>query len=333
VEGICCVTISDSPKLICTLANNPAMAPTKTFSNTITTATRAQTKMPSTITAPSLAASVSTVTSLITHCRRSPPSTATEAIADPLELLHTTATLAKAHVTRLSVALRPPITEDAAVKFVTEFGATIVPSLAVGAASFDGAVHGKALKVETQRAVEALLAAIAEYMEGVQDGGDRLMNTGVVWSAADRVIGLKDLGLCGVVEVAVRECAEMVEDARNELKEWVEDSGEDEDAGSGEEDEWDLPARKGTLDEAMKNSAEEAIKKMKLVTILFGAARKRRLLGEGRLSGDPQRVDRIAEVAKEISGLVDDLGMAFYEEEELEVAVSAAALLVSGGLC
>jgi hypothetical protein len=333
----CCVTIYDSLKFIPTLANNPATAPPKLFNTTLTTtaATRAQNEMPSSTTAPTLAASVSTVTSLITHCGTSlttpsPAVTTTETIADPLSLLHDTATLTKAHVTRLSVALRPPITEDAAIKFVKEFGGSIVPSLVVGVASCDAAVHGKALKVETRRAVDALLAAIGEYMDGVLEGGDRLKNTGVVWSAADRVIGLKELGLCGVVEVAVRDCAEMVEDARTELKEWVEDNAEeeDDDAGSAgeDEDEWDLPARKGKLDEAVKNSAEEALKKMKLVTILFGAARKRRLLGEGRLSGDPQRVDRIAEVAKEISGLVDDLGMAFYEEEELEVAVSAARL-------
>lgn len=294
-----------------------------------------------------LAASFSTLTSLIAHCRASlvapttstPPPSSSSCIpeasaADALEHLHAAATLAKAQITRLSVALKPPATADAAEKFVREFSATIVPSLAAAAAAVDAAAHGKALAKEVRRAVDALLASIAEYVTAAATtgggGADRLAATGVVWCAADAVLRLRDLGLCGVVDAALRECGEMVEDARAELKAWVDSEG----AGDAEDedgDEWDFPAagRKGALDAAVKCSAEHAVRKMKLVTILFGAARKRRLLGDARLSRDPQRVDGIADVSKEISALVDDLGTAFYEDEAVEVVDQAREKLVT----
>jgi len=71
-------------------------------------------------------------------------------------------------------------------------------------------------------------------------------------------------------------------------------------------------------DLASPADAEAAVKKLKLVAILLGAAAKRRLTGAARLLADVARVDRIADVAKDISRLADDLGIAFYEGEDLE---------------
>jgi hypothetical protein len=140
-------------------------------------------------------------------------------------------------------------------------------------------------------------------------------------------MGLKTQGLVGVVDCALKGYGEMIRDAWTELKEWVEE--EDEDGSEEDEDEqsfWDRPTRKGKLDVVTKKSAEDALKKLKLVTILIGAVRKRRLGGEGVLKEDRIRVDAIAEVGKEISGLADELGMAFYEDEDLEDTVSTSYL-------
>lgn len=194
-----------------------------------------------------------------------------------------------------------------------------------GAASLDPVLHGAALTEEGVRAVDALLGALEEFVGGVGNGADRLVGTGVVWSAADRVVELRALGQTGVVAKAVETCAEMVGDAFTELKEWVESEDLDgsDSEGDGEDAEqefWDRPTRKGRLDEVTKEAAEGALKKLKLVTILFGAARKRRLVGEGAL-GVVGRVDAIAVAAKEVSAVADDLGVAYFEEEELEDAV------------
>jgi len=140
-------------------------------------------------------------------------------------------------------------------------------------------------------------------------------------------MGLKTQGLVGVVDCALKGYGEMVGDAWTELKEWAEE--EDEDGSEEDEDEqkfWDRPTRKGKLDVVTKKSAEDALKKLKLVTILIGAVRKRRLGGEGVLKEDRIRVDAIAGVGKEISGLADELGMAFYEDEDLEDTVSTSYL-------
>ena len=158
--------------------------------------------------------------------------------------------------------------------------------------------------------------------------GERLTDTGVVWSAADRVIALRDLGACGVVERALKCWGECVEDARVELRGWIDDedlegSDSELDEEDADQDFWDRPTRKGRLDEKTRGKAEEAVRKLKLVTILFGAARKRRLTGEGKLEGDVERVDRIAGAGKDISRLADDVGIAFYEGEDLEDVVSS----------
>ncbi|KAI5848183.1 hypothetical protein BZA05DRAFT_475638 [Tricharina praecox] len=287
-----------------------------------------------------LSASLSTLTTLITHCRASLAAASTSAAStsaastsaapppasfDALAALHSTATLARAHITNLSVTLRPPITSGGVEKFTSELSSTIIPSLTAAACSLSAAAHGRALTLEARAATDSLLAAIGEYIAAVAGGrGDaRLPNTGVVWSAADRVLKLRELGNGGVVERDVGAWAECVDDAREELKGWVEDEDLDGSESEGDEDEmeqefWDRPTRKGRLDEATRKRAEEALRLLKLVTILFGAARKRRLLGDARLKEDVNRVDGIAEAAKNISRLVDDVGMAFYEDEDLE---------------
>ena len=279
------------------------------------------------MTSSTIAPSLVTLSSLIAHCRdaiANPTYTNPPLTADPLTLLHTAATLAKANITRLSVALRPPVTDEAAQKFLTELSASIVPTLAAAVSSCDPLAHGHVLASEVRVAVDTLLAAIAEYVNGAETGGDRLLNTGVVWSACDRLIGLRESGAAGVVAKDLGSYTEMVGDAAAELKTWIEEEDED---GSGDDDDdedeqgfWDRPTRKGRLDEVTKEAAEKSGKTLGLVKILFGAIKKRRLEGAGKLA-DVGRVDGIAGIGKEISGLADELGMAFYEEEDLETVV------------
>jgi hypothetical protein len=180
---------------------------------------------------------------------------------------------------------------------------------------------------EVRASVDQLLAAVGEYVAGAETGGDRLLNTGIVWSAADRVIALKATGLAALVQKQMEMWQKTVKDAAKELKEFIEtvDLGDDEDEDGDQDEEledeeqafWDRPTRKQALDEETKKAAEEGLKKIKMCGVLLGVAREGRLQGETRLT-DVKRVDGMARAAKEISGLADDLGMAFYDEEELE---------------
>lgn len=186
-----------------------------------------------------------------------------------------------------------------------------------------------------RRDADAVLAALGEFITAAIEGeeGKRLVDTGIVWSAVDRLVGLVKGGQAGAVEQVLASCAEIVKDAEGELREWVEEYKENkDDEGDGDEDEdeegefsddegWGGDkGGKVEFDEAMLKRAEQSLKRIKLVTILFTAARKRRLVSgaEGRLEGDVERVDEIAERGRELEKLVDDLGMSFYEDEKDE---------------
>ncbi|KAF8539707.1 hypothetical protein BDD12DRAFT_881840 [Trichophaea hybrida] len=130
--------------------------------------------MPSTSPTSALTPSLTTLTSLITHCRTSlqnPIYTSPPLTTTPLTLLHSTATLAKAHTTRLSISLRPPITIDAAKKDLSDLTTSIIPSLVAGVSSCDPSIHGAALADEVRGAVDVLLGAIAEFVRGTEGGG------------------------------------------------------------------------------------------------------------------------------------------------------------------
>ena len=249
-------------------------------------------------------------------------------------------------MTRLAVALKPPAAADAALLFTRELQNAVLPALVCSVWLCDPAERGAALATEVVSAADALLAAILEFLAsagtqplpGDGDGngpdGGVVLQTGIVWSAADRLAALCSLGLLGVVERAVREQAELVDDACSELREFIDGQGDGEDGDDDDDGEheandngddyeaeqqfWDGNSKKKKgLDAATKELAVGALKTAKLVGILLSAVRKRRLLGSGALRDQAAvpRVDAIASLAREISALVDDLGIVFYEHD------------------
>lgn len=244
-------------------------------------------------------------------------------------------------MTRLAVALKPPIAVEAAMLFARELQNAVLPALVCSVWLCDPAGQGAALATEVVSGVDALLAAILEFLAsaGAQsllgdggrggDGTDRgmVLQTGIVWSAADRIVALCSLGLLGVVERIVREQAGLVDDACSELREFInvqDDDDDDEEANDhgdnceAEQLFWDgNNGKKKGLDAATKELAVGALKTVKLVGILLSAVRKRRLLGSGALRGQAAvpRVDAIASLVREISALVDDLATVFYEHD------------------
>ncbi|KAI5815553.1 hypothetical protein BZA77DRAFT_73838 [Pyronema omphalodes] len=298
--------------------------------------------MPSAVPNTPLTPHLATLTTLITHLRASintPTSSTVAAAADsnisPLDLLFSAATLLRAHVTRLSISLRPPVTVEAAEKDLATLSATILPSLVAAVTACSADAHGAVLVSEVRASVDQLLGAVGEYVAGAETGGDRLLNTGIVWNAADKVISLKATGLAGLVQKQMDMWQKTVKDAAKELKEFIEtvDLGDDEDVDQDEELEdeeqafWDRPTRKQALDEETKKAAEDGLKKIKMCAVLLGVAREGRLQGETKLT-NVKRVDGMARAAKEISGLADDLGMAFYEDEDLEDVQEAKQELI-----
>lgn len=268
---------------------------------------------------------------------------------NPLDILHDIGSLTRAYTTKLSIAIRPPnIIQDAAARCVQDITQFIIPPLLAAVEMVSPVVYGITLQTAIIRAADNVLTALEEFAkeipeicrEGKSGGGrDRLASTGVVWQAADELIALRTKGLLGVVRDATKLHMEMLKDASTELKEWLEESVDDEDdgperGGEGEEDEgafWDAPKKglaKGDVESRIK--VEASLKKMNLVTILLRAVTKRRLMGAGKL-GDVKRLDRIAELGKCVANLGDDVGMGYYEDDTDE-AVRSSPLCTAFGI-
>lgn len=292
----------------------------------------------------------SSLLSLLTQCRESlntPTTPQFTPIPNALPLLHSAATLAKAHTTRLAIALRPPVSPDIATQFLSELRDTVIPSFTAAAASLradrDQVGHVLA-KAATQKA-EAVLKALEEFVGDIEGGEGRLVNTGIVWATIEALLKVKDCA--GVVEGILDGAGELIADAGEELKEWIEEEGEDEkDDGEEEDDEaqWSDDGEeddkffgsKSTTpkDQAMVELAKTAQKRIRLTGILLAAAKKRRLAvgAEGRVD-HVARLDKIAVIAKELEVLVDDLGSAIYEEEKEEaVCVLSQAVDITSNL-
>ncbi len=110
--------------------------------------------------------------------------------------------------------------------------------------------------------------------------------TGVVWESCDALVKLCDDGLVALVVKKAEEWRAVLLDAAEELKEWGEDTVDDEDQDDEAENEDDKndeddmfgtgnKLRKG--DEDMKKLLDLGVKKLKMVGMLYQAVIKRRL--------------------------------------------------------
>lgn len=286
--------------------------------------------------AKSLEVSVLSLLTLISHSRNllstGGISPATKPPTDnPLNILHDIGSLTRAHTTKLSIAIRPPnIIHDAAARCVQDITQFVVPPLLATIELMSPKEHGSTLYTAVLRAADNVLAALEEFAREIPEicragksagARDRLASTGVVWQAADRLVALRTKGLTGMVQDVVESHMAMLKDAAAELKEWLETNDEDgDDEVDGEKDEggdafWDSP-KKGLAkdDTETREKVDASLKKMKLATILLGAVVKRRLTGEGKLH-NAQQLDKVAELAKSLASLGDDIGMGYYEDD------------------
>lgn len=170
-----------------------------------------------------------------------------------------------------------------------------------------------------------------------REGRDPLATTGVVWEACDALSELATLGVVGLVVKKAEQYRATLLDAVAELKEWGEDEGDEEDgeegkwSGDDEEDDFDnafdaLKLPRGQKE--LRAQLESALKKLKMVGMLYQALVKRRLktfpfsgTTAGDWSGDAWSMgilDRVMETLKSIPESVDDLASAFYELDAVE---------------
>jgi len=138
----------------------------------------------------------------------------------------------------------------------------------------------------------------------------------------------------------------LISDAAGELRAWVVEVCEEDDEGFVDDDDcvreeeeggeesglesWEgRRRRKRGRDEVavIRGSVEVALKKVRLVEILLGAVRKRRLAGDGLVAEGV--LEEVVGRVKGVSEAVDDAGMGFYEDEVGE-AVSPFSFFILG---
>lgn len=165
-------------------------------------------------------------------------------------------------------------------------------------------------------------------------GKGSLAKTGTVWEACDATIGLKKLGIAGLVIKKAEELQALLKDALEELQEWGEEESDEEDGARSEEDEAQAAVDNifgsqrhiSTNDpEKIRPRLESATRRLRLLGIMYKAAVKRRFKTlpllpkqEPVTTKEDERniatcVDEVMGLLKKIPDIADELASSFYE--------------------
>ncbi|KAF8427769.1 hypothetical protein EV426DRAFT_588249 [Tirmania nivea] len=203
-----------------------------------------------------LQASATSLLALISHCRsslsgltttarasESNPFTAPTVVIPPLSLLHDTASLAKAHTTKLALLLTQATLSStcrAITPILSTIQTSVLPPLLTSLELLSTNHHGKALHHAVSRPISEILHGIEEMVGGplktmvdsvLKRGADAgreepsgperetiiLPSTGKIWGACDKLMALKAKGLNGVVKERLQSSDETIKDASEEL--------------------------------------------------------------------------------------------------------------------
>lgn len=176
---------------------------------------------------------------------------------DAFSLAHDSASLIKAHATKLSLfIINEPFTPTAIVKVLRELIAGPLPGLATAVQICDAATYTRVLQRDLAwhcsrvlRELRGLLGRIPTdgkilsgdkktASAGSAGGKGSLAATGVLWAVCDDLMALGRRGFAGNLVLKVEQFRDTLKDVMEELKEWGEetgdDEGDDEDGGNGD---------------------------------------------------------------------------------------------------
>ncbi|CAD6441623.1 f55bd541-8c70-4aa4-aaa4-d66c0f219975 [Sclerotinia trifoliorum] len=258
-----------------------------------------------------------------------------------IDLAHDSASLIKAHSTKLSLLIiNKPFTASAINKVLRELVAGPLPGLASAVEICNAAKYTKAMSEELQWRVKKVLTELSTLIDaipldgkvlsedkkngtGKSSGKGSLASTGVVWDACDSVMGLKTLGVAGLAMKKAEEYRDLVKDALEELQAWAEeesdDDEDDEDENSGDEDDEkkdpqdivdDLFGSQSHIPkgdpEKIREKLESSTKRLRLIILMYQAVEKRRLKTLPRLP-HPELPAQLKEKSPEDPGIVECL--------------------------
>ncbi|RYP03032.1 hypothetical protein DL764_005428 [Monosporascus ibericus] len=236
---------------------------------------------------------------------------------DALSLAHDSASLIRAHTTKLSLLIiNEPFTPSAIVKVLRELVAGPIPGIASAVQVCDAEKYTKVARQDLAWRCYRVLHELNGFLDIIPLNGKVLRDeqkkggkgsmaaTGVIWTACDDVILLKKLGIGGMLVKKVEEYRDTLKDVLEELKEWSEEADEDDadddsGAGSGQNDDIDDVANQtqnshistqAMIDDLMnpqhipqddpnkiRERLDYCLKRLRLTTLLYSAIAKRRL--------------------------------------------------------
>lgn len=276
---------------------------------------------------------------------------------DGLQLAKDSASLIKAHATKLSLlVITEPLTPSAITTVIRELVSGPITGLATSVQLCAPGLYTKALQQELLWRSQSVYTGLLDLLQKIPrdgkvlsgaakqgsavDGKGSLASTGILWSACDKVIELANGGLRGFYVHKIAEWKETLEDIAEELKEWGDEEGdesgdEDDDAlGSGDEQAQDIAnafmSSHGTIPaddpDEIRPRLESALKRLRLAVILCMAVDKRRM--KKLPTGTPGQdvIARLGTAVDKLHQLPDDFGdlaAGLYEldPEEIDEAI------------
>ncbi|KAK4466458.1 hypothetical protein QBC42DRAFT_258936 [Cladorrhinum samala] len=185
--------------------------------------------------------------------------TATAGPLDALSLAHDSATLVRAHATKISLLIiNDPFTPTAIAKVVRELVAGPVPGLAAAAQLCTPERYTRVIQQDLAWRTSRVLKELKELLlriprdgkilvddkrnasAGAAGGKGSIATTGVLWAACDDLAAFAKRGFAGNLVYKADQLRDTLKDVMEELKEWGEETGEDElddDDQDGDEDE------------------------------------------------------------------------------------------------
>ncbi|KAI1431042.1 hypothetical protein GGR50DRAFT_125079 [Xylaria sp. CBS 124048] len=174
---------------------------------------------------------------------------------DVLSLAHDSATLVKAHTTKLSLLIiNEPFTPSAIVKVLRELVAGPIPAIASAVQLCTAETYTKVVRQDLAwrcyRLVKELKSLVetipldgkilpADRKNGVDGNKGSVVSTGVIWAACDDVILLKKLGIAKLLVKKAEDYRDTLQDVLEELKEWSEEVDEEDEDDDDEDEEED----------------------------------------------------------------------------------------------
>ncbi|TVY36872.1 Uncharacterized protein LOCC1_G005625 [Lachnellula occidentalis] len=259
-----------------------------------------------------LKSTVDTISALIVQLQSSSPkdSNANSNI-NALDLAHDTASLIRAHSTKLSLLIiNKPFTASAISTVLRELVSGPLPGLASAVELCNAAKYTKAMSAELQWRAKKVLMELGTLVKaipldgktlsedlkngtGKTGGKGSLASTGVLWEACDGVAELRKLGIAGLMIKKADEYRDLLKDALEELQEWGEeesDESDGEDETAEEETDGADTSAQDAVDsmfasqrhissedpDKIRPRLDSAQKRLRLVILMYQAVVKRR---------------------------------------------------------